>query len=41
MGGEEAERLLAAFSKENRESSFVWEQGYGEGFDVLHFTDRK
>lgn len=38
-GGEEAEKLIAAFGRENRESSFVWEDGYGEGFDVLHFTD--
>ncbi|EIM84764.1 uncharacterized protein STEHIDRAFT_158479 [Stereum hirsutum FP-91666 SS1] len=40
-GGEEAEKLIAAFGRENRESSFVWEDGYGEGFDVLHFTDEK
>jgi 2OG-Fe(II) oxygenase superfamily len=37
-GGEEAERLLAAFGAENHESEFDWEKVYGEGFDVLHFT---
>ncbi|TFY55158.1 hypothetical protein EVG20_g9422 [Dentipellis fragilis] len=35
-GGEEAERLLAAFGKENHESAFDWEAEYGAGFDVLH-----
>ena len=37
-GGEDAERLLAAFGAENRQSEFDWEKAYGEGFDVLHFT---
>jgi hypothetical protein len=37
-GGEEAERLLAAFGAENNQSEFDWEKAYGEGFDVLHFT---
>jgi hypothetical protein len=37
-GGEDAERLLAAFSAENQQSEFDWEKAYGEGFDVLHFT---
>ena len=37
-GGEEAERLLAAFGAENHQSEFDWEKTYGEGFDVLHFT---
>jgi hypothetical protein len=37
-GGEEAERLLAAFGAENHESEFDWEKVYGEGFDVLHFA---
>ncbi|KAH9984292.1 hypothetical protein BJV77DRAFT_1072254 [Russula vinacea] len=37
-GGEEAERLLAAFGAENHESEFDWEKVYGEGFNVLHFT---
>ena len=37
-GGDEAERLLAAFGAENHESEFDWEKVYGEGFDVLHFT---
>jgi hypothetical protein len=37
-GGEEAERLLAAFGAENHQSVFDWESAYGEGFDVLHFA---
>lgn len=37
-GGEDAERLLAAFGAENQQSEFDWEKAYGEGFDVLHFT---
>ena len=37
-GGEEAERLLAAFGAENHQSEFDWEKAYGEGFDVLHFS---
>lgn len=37
-GGEEAERLLAAFGAENHQSDFDWEEAYGEGSDVLHFT---
>jgi 2OG-Fe(II) oxygenase superfamily len=37
-GGEEAERLLAAFGSENHQSEFDWEKAYGEGSDVLHFT---
>jgi 2OG-Fe(II) oxygenase superfamily len=37
-GGEEAERLLAAFGAENHQSDFDWEKVYGEGSDVLHFT---
>ncbi|KAA1470918.1 hypothetical protein DENSPDRAFT_864876 [Dentipellis sp. KUC8613] len=37
-GGEEAEKLLAAFGKENHESAFDWEAEYGAGFDVLHLT---
>jgi hypothetical protein len=37
-GGEEAERLLAAFGAENHQSEFDWERAYGAGFDVLHFT---
>ena len=37
-GGEEAERLIAAFGAENHQSEFDWEGNYGEGFDVLHFT---
>ncbi|KAI9511808.1 hypothetical protein F5148DRAFT_1280351 [Russula earlei] len=37
-GGEEAERLLAAFGAENHQSEFDWEGAYGDGFDVLHFA---
>ncbi|KAH9981681.1 hypothetical protein BJV74DRAFT_778556 [Russula compacta] len=37
-GGEEAERLLAAFGVENHQSEFDWEKAYGNGFDVLHFA---
>ncbi|KAH9895646.1 hypothetical protein C8Q73DRAFT_688861 [Cubamyces lactineus] len=36
-GGEEAEKLLAAFGTENHQSDFDWVASYGEGFDVLHF----
>lgn len=37
VGGPEAEKLIRAFSEENQQSQFVWEDSYGEGFDVLHF----
>lgn len=37
-GGQEAERLLAAFGAENHQSEFDWEKACGEGSDVLHFT---
>ena len=37
-GGEQAERLLAAFGAENHQSEFDWDEAYREGFDVLHFT---
>ncbi|KAG2144364.1 uncharacterized protein EDB93DRAFT_535663 [Suillus bovinus] len=40
-GGEEASKLLEAFGKENQQSDFDWEEVYGEGFDVLHFTSRE
>lgn len=39
-GGPEADRLLLAFGHENQQSDFDWRAGYGEGFDVLHFTAR-
>ncbi|KAI0065126.1 hypothetical protein BV25DRAFT_1927348 [Artomyces pyxidatus] len=38
VGGPEAEKLLAAFGKENHESAFDWEEWYGKGSDVLHFN---
>lgn len=37
-GGEDTERLLAAFRAENHQSEFDWEKAYGQGFDVPHFT---
>ncbi|GBE86052.1 hypothetical protein SCP_0805760 [Sparassis crispa] len=36
-GGEEAEKLIEAFGKENHSTEFDWEGTYGEGSDVLHF----
>ena len=39
-GGPAAEKLLVAFGQENQQSDFEWQSGYGEGFDVLHFTER-
>ena len=33
-----AKRLLVAFGAENDQSEFDWENAYGEGSDVLHFT---
>jgi alkylated DNA repair dioxygenase AlkB len=35
---EETERMVKAFSMENRQSQFAWDEVYGQGFDVLHFT---
>lgn len=35
---DESEKMILAFSKENRSSNFDWEEHYGKGFDVLHFT---
>lgn len=40
-GGEEAAKLLEAFGKENQRSDFDWQEAYGEGSDVLHFTPRE
>ncbi|KAJ3864165.1 hypothetical protein EV359DRAFT_41605 [Lentinula novae-zelandiae] len=37
-GGLEAEALLEAFGHENKDSNFVWDEWYGNGSDVLHFT---
>ncbi|EKM51016.1 uncharacterized protein PHACADRAFT_128681 [Phanerochaete carnosa HHB-10118-sp] len=39
-GGPEAQRLLDVFGFENQHSDFDWQTGYGEGFDVLHFTSK-
>jgi len=35
---EAADKMIRAFSAENRESEFDWQGHYGQGFDVLHFT---
>ncbi|KAJ7273586.1 hypothetical protein B0H12DRAFT_1090096 [Mycena haematopus] len=39
-GGEDSERLVAAFGAENHRSDFVWEDHYGRGFDVVNFTTK-
>lgn len=36
--GKETDVLLEAFGRENRDSDFVWDDWYGIGSDVLHFT---
>ncbi|PZD42740.1 2OG-FeII-Oxy-2 multi-domain protein, partial [Pyrenophora tritici-repentis] len=33
---EEAQRLIIAFSRENQDPDFSWQDHYGDGFDVLH-----
>ncbi|KAF2689868.1 hypothetical protein K458DRAFT_412724 [Lentithecium fluviatile CBS 122367] len=33
---EETERIVRAFSRENHNAEFDWDEWYGEGFDVLH-----
>ena len=35
----EADKMIAAFGKENHNWELDWEGVYGEGFDVLHFTN--
>uniref|UniRef100_A0A0W0EVE0 Fe2OG dioxygenase domain-containing protein n=1 Tax=Moniliophthora roreri TaxID=221103 RepID=A0A0W0EVE0_MONRR len=40
-GGEEGERLIQAFGRENHDREFNWDEWYGKGFDVLHFTMEK
>lgn len=35
---EESDKMILAFSRENRSATFDWEEHYGKGFDVLHFT---
>ncbi|EEB89061.1 hypothetical protein MPER_12890 [Moniliophthora perniciosa FA553] len=37
-GGEEGRRLIQAFGRENHGREFDWDEWYGKGFDVLHFT---
>ncbi|KAF2468455.1 uncharacterized protein BDR25DRAFT_173038, partial [Lindgomyces ingoldianus] len=34
---DETEKMVRAFSKENHETEFDWNEWYGDGFDVLHF----
>lgn len=34
----EADKMIAAFGKENHQWEFDWKGVYGDGFDVLHFT---
>ena len=36
---DEVKRLLTAFSRENHDPGFTWDEGYGAGFDVLHLHD--
>lgn len=36
---EENEKMVRAFSRENHNSEFDWDEWYGDGFDVLHFRD--
>jgi len=33
---EEAKRMIMAFSRENHDADFSWQEHYGSGFDVLH-----
>ena len=33
-------RIIRAFGDENQQSEFDWENAYGAGFDVLHFTKK-
>ncbi|THG96741.1 hypothetical protein EW026_g5136 [Hermanssonia centrifuga] len=37
-GGSDAEKLIVAFGNENHQSDFDWDENYGEGSDVLHFS---
>jgi hypothetical protein len=37
-GTRDAEGLIWAFGKENQQSDFDWDEVYGGGFDVLHFS---
>ncbi|KIJ46464.1 hypothetical protein M422DRAFT_74902 [Sphaerobolus stellatus SS14] len=34
----ETSKMIHAFGRENQMSDFDWDRGYGEGFDVLHFS---
>lgn len=35
----EAEKLIQAFGRENRETEFDWDAVYGHGFDVVNFVE--
>jgi nicotinamidase-related amidase/alkylated DNA repair dioxygenase AlkB len=36
---EENEKMVRAFSRENHNPDFDWDEWYGDGFDVLHFRN--
>ncbi|KAF2968297.1 hypothetical protein GQX73_g5275 [Xylaria multiplex] len=38
---DDAIAMLRAFGRENQDPTFVWEDHYGPGFDVLHITTAK
>ncbi|KAF9523312.1 hypothetical protein CPB83DRAFT_863055 [Crepidotus variabilis] len=38
---QEIERLILAFGDENQQSNFDWDEAYGAGFNVLHFTEKE
>lgn len=37
----ESDRLIKAFGKENHDMEFDWQEAYGRGFDVLHFSNMR
>jgi len=39
-GTKEGSRLIRAFGEENQRSDFDWDRNYGQGFDVLHFSNK-
>ncbi|KAK7042964.1 hypothetical protein VNI00_008701 [Paramarasmius palmivorus] len=40
-GGDEGEKLICAFGRENHDRAFNWDEWYGKGYDVLHFKMEK
>lgn len=38
---EEMEAMIIAFGKENHQSEFDWDKGYGRGFDVINLVSEK